>query len=477
MASMTSKAIPRSWRLGGVVGMAVASLAVVALAAPAVAADSPYKGKTIRFITQRSVHQTAFGKQLVEIGKSWGVTVDFRQVTSGQLAKKVALDYVAGADNWDLMYTGGVQRMYEWWNRGITVELNGLIKKYGDPKILEWDGFTKSARDAVSFGDKILGIAVASSDQTMAYRKDLFENAAEKAAFKAKYGYDLAPPTTYKQYYDIAKFFTRKKGEKLAGKTLERDFYGTVMPNKKGVYVWHNYENMVLAFGVDLYDPKTGKLGLTSKESLDAVSFMKSIVPFMPPSHINMANAEATALFMAGDVALYIEYFGRVVGNVSKADSPVQPGQVGFALPPSVPGNPKGYKNGFRSGPAVITISSLSKNQELAYKLLEATVNSKVQLEMARKFTGYMPTKIAAMEELAKEQPVTEYQSRVMSDPNVSAVSDAGIMPYPSILKSGEMNNIVGEAVQAALLGGDVKEEMTKAQAKLEVEFKDLKSK
>jgi len=37
------------------------------------------------------------------------------------------------------------------------------------------------------------------------YRKDLFQDAGEKAAFKAKYGYDLPdPPKTWKQVEDIA---------------------------------------------------------------------------------------------------------------------------------------------------------------------------------------------------------------------------------------------------------------------------------
>src|SRR5581483_8305135 len=42
-----------------------------------------------------------------------------------------------------------------------------------------------------------------------AYRKDLFEDPKEKADFKAKYKYDLAPPKTWPQLRDIAEFFTR----------------------------------------------------------------------------------------------------------------------------------------------------------------------------------------------------------------------------------------------------------------------------
>ena len=41
------------------------------------------------------------------------------------------------------------------------------------------------------------------------YRKDLFESTAEQKNFKAKYGYDLAPPVTWQQFTDAAEFFTR----------------------------------------------------------------------------------------------------------------------------------------------------------------------------------------------------------------------------------------------------------------------------
>ena len=39
------------------------------------------------------------------------------------------------------------------------------------------------------------------------YRKDLFDDPDNQAAFKAKYGYDLAPPKNYQQFGDIACFF------------------------------------------------------------------------------------------------------------------------------------------------------------------------------------------------------------------------------------------------------------------------------
>ncbi len=64
-------------------------------------------------------------------------------------------------------------------------------------------------------GGKSVGMPAWANAEILFYRKDLFEDAKEKAAFKSKYGYDLAAPTTWDQFNDVAQFFTR--GTKLYG--------------------------------------------------------------------------------------------------------------------------------------------------------------------------------------------------------------------------------------------------------------------
>ncbi|WP_170285140.1 ABC transporter substrate-binding protein [Microvirga aerophila] len=409
---------------------------------------------------------------MAEIAKSWGINFQVRFVTTDQLEKKVVVDYTGGAETWDLVYTGGVQRMFDWADGGIVKEMTPFVKEHGDPKLWDWEGLTESARKAVSHGDKILGLAVATSDQTLAYRRDLFENPDEKAAFKAKYGYDLVPPDTYKQFRDVAEFFTRKKGEKLAGVTLDQDVYGTAYSNKKGTFLWHDYENVLLAFGVDLYDPKTGKVGLTSPESVEAANYYKSLVPFQPESHINMSSGEVSTMFANGQLAMYIEYFDRVVSTVAK-DAKIKPDQIGYVFPPTQEGNPKGRVHAFRSGPAVIAIFGRATNAEAAFKLLEAAASTESQIEMARKHPGYMPTRKTALEKLIADQPEVDYLRRV-STSKIDALTDAEIMPYPLILKASEIGDAISEAAAAILIGAPVESELAKAQAKVEKEAKSL---
>ena len=53
------------------------------------------------------------------------------------------------------------------------------------------------------------GIPQWTNVEILYYRKDLFESTAEQSNFKAKYGYDLAPPGHLEQFTDAAEFFTR----------------------------------------------------------------------------------------------------------------------------------------------------------------------------------------------------------------------------------------------------------------------------
>ena len=53
------------------------------------------------------------------------------------------------------------------------------------------------------------GVSLDGDFQTWVYRTDLFNDEAEKKAFSDKYGYELAPPKTWKQLDEIAAFFHR----------------------------------------------------------------------------------------------------------------------------------------------------------------------------------------------------------------------------------------------------------------------------
>lgn len=458
-------------------GVAAAALTTMPwTAARAAESLAKYKGQQVRFLSSRNVHQTALGDTMAALAKAAGIDFQPRYITTDQLQKKVVIDFTGGSDTWDIVYTGGIQRMYEWFDGGIVKDMAPLIKSVGDDKILEWDKFTPSAQSAVKFKDHILGLTVATSDQAMGYRKDIFENAEEKTAFKAKYGYDLKAPETYAQFRDSAEFFTRKKGAKLAGKTLERDFYGAIMSNKAGTFLWHKMENVMMAFGVDLYDPATGNPAVNSEPAIKAAGFYASMLPFFPPGHINLVSGEAAAQYATGDGALIIEYFDRLMNAVEKNDGRVPRDAFAYAFPPSVPGAPHNRKHPFRSGPAVVSLFGRSRNPEAAYKLLEAAASTEQQSAMAKAYPGYLPSKEPALEELITREPVVGYLRDVAAQ-NVAAMTDVDIMPYPSILVASKIGDTMSDAITAVLLGEKPESALGKAQTILTEAYAGVRNK
>ncbi|MFC7550912.1 ABC transporter substrate-binding protein [Plantactinospora sp. GCM10030261] len=109
-----------------------------------------------------------------------------------------------------------------------------------------------------------VGMPVWTNTEILLYRKDLFDDAKEKSAFAAKYGYPLAPPTTWQQFTDVATFFTRP-GQQLYGTdvkgavetewlahVLQAGSPGVVLDDNGAVIVDNAQHVAALAFYADL---------------------------------------------------------------------------------------------------------------------------------------------------------------------------------------------------------------------------------
>src|SRR3954469_23821310 len=108
-----------------------------------------------------------------------------------------------------------------------------------------------------------------------AYRKDWFEDPKEIAAFKAKYGYDLAVPKDYKQMRDIAEFFHRPD-QKRYGVALYTDNSYDAMA--MGV------EQTIFSYGGDLGDYKSYKVNgiVNSPAAIEGLKAYKELYKFTP---------------------------------------------------------------------------------------------------------------------------------------------------------------------------------------------------
>ena len=205
-----------------------------------------FEGVTINLIAEEQDPSYALQKQLPKFEELTGIKVNFEMGPIDSVVQKEMLALQGKTGDYDI-----ISMPYQFLGNLVTndyiLPLDPLMNDES-LKVIEAydpDDMIVGMMDASGrWKDQLYGMASNTCIMFYGYRKDLFENADEQAAFKAKYGYDLAPPTDWKQYHDISEFFTRSKGENLAGEELKTDFYGTTICGKRHDAMtceWLNY--------------------------------------------------------------------------------------------------------------------------------------------------------------------------------------------------------------------------------------------
>jgi len=183
------------------------------------------------------------------------------------------------------------------------------------------------------------------------YRKDVFCDETEQKNFQAKYNEKL-PCTpeemdniTWDTFGKIGEFFQRKKGDMLAGKPADDDFYGVAYQAGKGydfstsqvdVFLWQH--------GADIWDETKAPTGhadgvVNSPEAVKALDHYLSFLKYMPPvvKTGGLDIFKDDELFREGKVAINLEWVGFAESSINPATSKVAD-KVAFAQQPGLKG-------------------------------------------------------------------------------------------------------------------------------------------
>lgn len=226
------------------------------------------------------------------------------------------------------------------------------------------------------------------------YRKDWFEDPKEMEAFKAKYGYDLAAPKTFKELTDIAEFFNRP----------DQNRYGVA------IYTQNQYdglamgvENAIFSYGGDLGDYGTYKVDgiLNSDKSVAALENYRKLFGFTPPGWTNAFFVENNQAITEGLAAMSMNYFAFLPSLLNEASNPYAK-STGFFANPAGPGGDQFAALGGQG----ISIVSYSENKEEAMKFLKWFIQDDTQKKWAD-LGGYTCNK--AVLESAEFQNATPY--------------------------------------------------------------------
>jgi multiple sugar transport system substrate-binding protein len=226
------------------------------------------------------------------------------------------------------------------------------------------------------------------------YRKDWFEDPKEMEAFKAKYGYDLAAPTTFAQLRDIAEFFHRPD-EKRYGVAIYTD-------NSYDALVM-GVENAIFSYGGELGDYATYKVDgiINSEQNIKALELYKELYGYTPPGWAKSFFIEDNQAITENLAAMSMNYFAFFPALVNEASNP-NAKNTGFFANPAGPGGAQFAALGGQG----ISIINYSENKEEAFKFLEWFVKDETQKKWAA-LGGYTCNK--AVLESAEFQNATPY--------------------------------------------------------------------
>ena len=288
-------------------------------------------------------YQKATGISVKVVQEPWGSFGD--RFYTAMAAKGTEWDMVIGDSQW--LGTGAVSGQYieltDWMNKNNLVSsvTPATLKYYG-----EYPAGSKKYWAYPTEGDAC----------GFAYRKDLFENPAEKANFKKKYGYELKVPDTWKQFRDIAEFFTRpSQGIWGAAIYTQKDYDAITM----GV------ETVLFSFGMDWQDSKNNVLGVVnSKEGIEAAQFYHDLYQkFSPPGLSNAFYNEVNDAYVNGKAAMMMNYFAFLPMMTNPKLDPKFYDKTGYFVNPA---GPTGKRFASLGGQGLSIISYIDKDRQSA---------------------------------------------------------------------------------------------------------------
>lgn len=312
---------------------------------------------------------------LQEIGKLYeqetGIKVTVVQEPWGSFGDRFNVAMAAGGTEWD-MVVGDSQWIGQGATAGYYVDLTDFMKANGidksvTPATLQYYG------EYPAGSGKYYGFPTEGDADGWAYRKDLFEDPANMAAFKAKYGYDLAVPTTWAQLMDIAKFFT-KADKSMNGVAIytQKDYDAITM----------GFENVMFSYGAKWQNPDNTVEGVVnSQASIDALQYYRDLYDCCQAPGLNNAfYTETNDAFIGGQVAMAMNYFAFFPALANPSTNP-HANVTGFFANPA---GPTGKRAAALGGQGLSVISFVSpERQQASLDFIKWFADEKVQAQWA----------------------------------------------------------------------------------------------
>lgn len=372
-------------------------------------AEKPFAGKTVRWATIAGFYTDWADKIAEDFTAKTGINVEIVQIDNAVMYEKQGVEMAARTGAYDLVTAESMWKA-EWANAGYIVPLDDYIKKSGIEKdIAQFDPVT--LRLSGEWKGKIYALPYYTYNQGMFYRGDLFEDPGEKERFKKEYGTELKPPETWDEFYKVAKFFTRKPGDTLKGKKLEKPFYGCGLMAGRFPEVQDEFMAMLWGNGGDVFDKNFNPVVNSDIGVKTLEYYVKLVNECAPPGARTSSYDEVVAQMKEGLIAMTGPFFLDQWANIVQTEDAIP----GAKIVPAEAPQKRGYIGAFG-----IAMTADSKNKDAAWEFLKFLMSKEAQKAFAlgggstcrrdvltdpevvspanRKKTGHFPALVKVME-------------------------------------------------------------------------------
>lgn len=293
------------------------------MVADKVEAAKPFEGTTVKVIV--NAEYVKYALTLVEkaLLDQHGIRLEVEVIPGEAFVTKTLLEFTSGRSPWDLImfnptFFADYHRHFE--------PLEPFVKKLN--LNLDLDDIAKEYQSSnMYWGGTLYAMPLDGDIHIMFYNKVAFERPENRQKFKEKYGYDLAPPQTWKQWDDQAAFFN---GWGWDGS--DNKLFGAGASYKENTYSFIWWRQRFFAYGGQYFDENMKPL-INTKPGIRALQELVDTIQYYPPGVLLFESEEPKTMLIKGEVPLLVSWTstGKRVGDPNQS---LIIGKAGFGLMP-----------------------------------------------------------------------------------------------------------------------------------------------
>jgi multiple sugar transport system substrate-binding protein len=325
-----------------------------------VRAARPYEGTTVRAVV--NAEYVKYSLSLVEkaLYDKLGIKLETEVIPLDSFVAKTLLEFNSGKSPWDLIMFGGTfmpdygrhfEPLENW-----TGKLNLDFYMDDIPDIYK--------KLFLKHNGKIVGMPYDGDVHMLFWNKTAFERPDNKKKFKARYGYELMPPQTFKQWDDQADFF---HGWGWDG--TDRKLFGAGASYKGNLYSYYWWRARFFAYGGQYFDAEMKPL-VNAAAGVRALDEMVKTMPYYPPGTLLFESEEPKTMLIKGEVPMLYSWTsaGKRVGDPNQS---VIVGKAGFGVVPGAEIDGKLVQRPALTPGRGMAVSIYSQKKEATMRVLE----------------------------------------------------------------------------------------------------------